>query len=141
MSNSNFEILHFHVTKGNKGKKGNFCILTRLTEGKKCKNYRVGFSTDISNIINKKGVTHFQLHVEKYTSSIFFVFLKGDDNIDARFAREKSGQVRINNRDLIDYLSKKLNLTGDFSGVALELSPDLANDDNYATFRINFPNN
>ena len=79
--------------------------------------------------------------LKKYTSSIFFVFLKGDDNIDARFAREKSGQVRINNRDLIDFLSKKLNLTGDFSGVALELSPDLANDDNYATFRINFPNN
>ena len=49
--------------------------------------------------------------------------------------------MRINNRDLIDFLSKKLNLTGDFSGVALELSPDLANDDNYATFRINFPNN
>lgn len=135
---SNFDVLHFHVTRGNKGKKGNFCILTRLTEARAGKNYRVGFSTEISEVINRKGVTHFQLHVEKYTSSVFFVFLKGDDNIDARIAREKSGQVRINNRDLVAYLANKLNLTGDFSGVVLELSPDLANDDNIATFRIQF---
>jgi AAA15 family ATPase/GTPase len=138
MNNNNFDILHFHVTRGNKGREGNFCTLTRLTDGRKGKNYRVGFSSDVSEIINKKGVTHFQLHVEKYTSSVFFVFLKGDDNVDARFAREKSGQVRINNRDLVSYLSKKLELTGDYSGVTLELSPDLANDDNFATFRINF---
>lgn len=138
---NNFEILHFRVGRGgnNHQQKGYFCRVTRMRGDRK--HYRIGFSMDTSNAITSKGLTHFQLHVERFTGSVFFVFINGDDSTDARIGKEKGGQVRICNAKLVDYLAKKMNLDGDFQSVLIELSRDLANDDNYATFRINFPTN
>ena len=134
---NDFDVLHF-IARGTKRRDGNYCKITCLPT---TKHYRVGFSSAVSAVVNDKGLTHIQLHVERYTSSVFVVFLKSNDNVDARVAHEQSGQVRVNNVDLVLYLTKKLGLEGDVNGYTLELSPDLANDDNYATFRINFPNN
>ncbi len=130
---NDFEVLHFRSAQGTKRRSGNYCKVSSL---KSSNHYRVGFSGDVSKVVNEKGLTHIQLHIERYTASVFLVFLKSSDNVDARIAHEKGGQVRVNNVDLVNYLAKKIGINGDFKGYALELSQDLANDDNFATFKL-----
>ena len=132
MTENNFEVLHF-LARGTKRRDGNYCKITCLPT---TKHYRVGFSRAVSEVVNDKGLTHIQLHVERYTSSVFIVFLKSNDNVDARVVHEQGGQVRVNNVDLVGYLAKKIGIDGDFKSYALELSQDLANDDNFATFKL-----
>lgn len=138
----NFEVLQFPVERpGNRLKLDGYQIaITRTGCGKESSRpyHSILLSDNVGNIVRNKNLTHVRLHVEKYTRSIFMLFLKSD-NSDAAFKANTSKHVIINNRGLVNWLAENvLHLDGDFRQVRVMLSDDLSNSDDYATFKLIF---
>lgn len=139
MEHHQFEVIDFVSRRGgNLANNDYLASVTRRTTTKS-KSYRVGLSQKASQIVNDKCCTHFQIHRDIYTNNVYLVFFAGSEK-NGRISHEKSGQVRINNAPLIEWLAKRLGQTGDFTA-QVKLSHDLANTDEFATFQILFNNN
>lgn len=128
------EILHFPSSRSGKGGVGYYCTVTKQTKGKS--HYRVGFSPMVTKILKEKALTHFYLRRDNFSGLINITFLKGDDLVDGRVGNETSGQARITNAGLVNYLGDVLGYKGDFYGVKVEMSGDLSRIDDFANFRL-----
>lgn len=128
------EILHFPSSRRGKSGGGYYCMVTKKTNGKR--HYRVGFSSEVTKILKEKGLTHFYLRRDNFSGLINITFLKGDDLVDGRVGKETSGQARITNVSLVNYLGDVLGYKGDFYGVKVEMSGDLSRIDDFANFRL-----
>ncbi len=139
MEHHQFEIIDFVSRRGgNLANNGYLASVTRSAAAKS-KKYSVGLSQKVSQVVNDKCFTHFQIHRDIYTDNVYLVFFAGSEK-NGRISHEKSGQVKINNAPLVEWLAKRLGKTGDFTA-QVKLSHDLANTDEFATFQIFFNNN
>ena len=147
---NNFEVLHFPTIKRGKWVRAEGIVLsvTRTYNSKGGYSYTsIILSRKLADIVRSKGLTHVQLHREKYTGSLFMVFFSGgDDNRDAHIVDEmqtrkiEGASMRIYNRPLCDFLAGKMGYAKGESvrSAPLHLGDDLANCDDYATFKLNF---
>ena len=139
---NNFEILQFPTTRGG-GRSplvGNTMALTRtFAENGSIKYNALTFSREIRQLLAQKALTHIQLHIDKYTGVVYMVCLRGDDSADARIVKHNTmNTLQCNNRNLVLYLLKKFGVDEKMTvrGYRFEVSPDLSNSDEFATFRI-----
>lgn len=140
-----FEVVKFPTVHGGGTRKtmeGNQIAITRTGRVKDSSHkYNVVYcSPALSAIIRAKGLTHVRFHIEKYTGSLFMLFLKGDAT-DARINLDKENNktaVRIYNRDMTRWLlDEVLHLKGeDVKQHVVDLSRDLSNSEDFATFQL-----
>ena len=134
-SNDHFTWFDFPQSAfGRRDKKGFFVSLSRYTSSTQHVN-RITFSIELSERVVAKELTHFRVRRDDLTGDTFFVFVKGNANY-MTFGYEKNGAIRLYNKQLVKFLCDQLEIKGDFHATAIQLSEDLSNTPEVATFKI-----
>ena len=116
-----------------------YLSVSRHVGERKVNIYRTSLSAEASAIVVKKGLTHFRLRRDKATGELHIIFLFDTTGKCAPITFETNNEtrrVRFNNKQLCDFLARHAGVEGNFSPIYFELSKDLSNSDQYATFKI-----
>ena len=98
--------------------------------------YRVSFSEDVRKVVDGKELLQLRVVINKFSNEMMMVFLNSNDPQVLMFGREVTGQIRIHSKSLTRFLKSRLNIDGDNVSVKIELSPDVSNSNEYATFKV-----
>ena len=129
-----FEFLDFPQCRHGRCSNERYIGVSRNSEKRKI-SYRVGISNLLSSEILDKGLTHFRLRVDNYTGDTHLIVFRGDDADNGRISRE-GDRLKIGSKALVDYLAKRLGKDGDFLCVRIKCSENIANDENYLTYKL-----
>lgn len=144
-NNKDFTFLDFKPTRGGARKLSGehqyfFAVSRHTNRQSKSNSYRTAFSTPVSEIVFLKGLTHFRIRRDNITGDLHFIFLKDTSGQYAQVTWEgmagDNRQVRMYNKELCNFFANQIGIKGDFSPTYWQLSGDLSNSDDYATFKI-----
>lgn len=144
-NNKDFTFLDFKPARGGakklSGEYQYFFSVSRHTKAEsRCNSYRTAFSTKVSEVVFLKGLTHFRLRRDNITGDLHIIFLKDSSGQCAKVCWEgragEKGVVRMYNKELCNFFASQIGRKGDFNPTYWQLSEDLSNNDDYATFKI-----
>ena len=132
---NNLETFDFGGAK-NARHAGFYMTLSANVKSSKSKSYRTSFSEEVRKVVDGKGLKKFRIIVNKFTGELMMVFLNSDNPNVLEFGRESTGQIRIHSRPLIDFMKARLGITGESVSARIELSEDVSNSEEFATFKV-----
>ena len=137
---NDFEFIDFAPSSSGRGSRLSheyYVTISRHTYGKN-KMYRVTFSQSVSDRVISRGLKNLRIRRDKVTGDLHIIFLNTNDRQCARVTYEKktTDRVLLNNKQLCAFFAQLADLSGDFSPIHFELSRDLSNSEQYATYQI-----
>jgi len=132
---NNLEAFDFGGAKNSKHE-GFYMTISANVKSAKSKTYRTSFSECVRKVVDGKGLKNFRIIANKFTGELMMVFLNSDNPNVLKFGREATGQIRIHSKPLIDFMKARLGITGNSVSARIELSEDVSNSEEYATFKV-----
>ena len=131
---NNLETFDFGTSRVGQ-REGYYMTLCQTLRGRN-HTYRVSFSEDVRKVVDGKELLQLRVVINKFSNEMMMVFLNSNDPQVLMFGREVTGQIRIHSKSLTRFLKSRLNIDGDNVSVKIELSPDVSNSNEYATFKV-----
>ena len=131
---NNLETFDFGTSRVGQ-REGYYMTICQTLRGKN-HTYRVSFSRDVCNAVDGKELMQLRVVINKFSNEMMMVFLNSNDPKVLMFGRESTGQIRVHSKSLAHFLMQRLNIHGDNVSVKIELSPDVSNSNEYATFKV-----
>lgn len=143
-NNRDFTFLDFKGSRGGNRKiNGEYpywaCASRHINENRS-NSYRTAFSREVSLLVARKGLTHMRIRRDNLTGVMHVIFLKDTTGQCAPIGwdktKGKNNIVRLYNKALCDFFATLAGKSGNFEPTYWQLSEDLSNSLEYATFRI-----
>lgn len=137
---NDFEFIDFAPSSSGRGSRLShafYVSISRHTNGKN-KQYRVSFCPSVSECVISRGLKNLRIRRDKVTGDLHIIFLNTNNKQCAwvTYENKAANRVVVNNKQLCAFFAQLADLSGDFSPIYFELSRDLSNSEQYATYQI-----
>lgn len=126
-----YTFINFPKTKSTVGKKEG-CYMSLYKKTKKDGSYMISFSSEVGEIIGKKGLNFLRVRKDEITEELYLVFCNNELGEEVKTTRWGEYKKRtICNKNIYLYFAN-----GSLDGRQIHLSKDLSKSDKYATFKL-----